>query len=526
MSVPASVIHIISVPAMDNRYEHTLWFESEEKQREYFISHTLRTYDQHTYLRRNNSIKVEARAEETNGWHYLALYNGVGGKYYYYFINHVNYINDSTVELVIEMDVIQTYMFNWSLGQCFVERTHVTSDKLGEHTIEEGLETGPLVDCKVTKYSFNDLCILVLTAVDSDVNSAYSNVYDGVFSGLRIYAVDLADYKDFGTYLDHLSTTGKIDAIVNMWMYPKSLVRIQGEWSSDSLLKTVIGRAVTVETEIDNSFAVPGKFQGYDPDNRKLYAYPYSMIYVTNNMGGSAVIRNERFNDPEEAGHTFKMFGALSADSGVKCVPKKYNGNIEAYDNGLTLGSFPTCGWDSDTYKVWLAQNQNSQDLAIQQAKITAGAGALMAVGSVATGNVMGAMGGLGTAYHALTQVQNIMAQRADMEVQPPQARGNQSSNINLANGIHGFTFYHKTITAEYARAIDDYFNRYGYKVNRVMVPSLKNREKFTYVKTVGCTVAGNVPAEDRVKIGNIFDNGITFWADPLVVGYYGNNPI
>ena len=527
MGEPSSVIWICSVPALDNRYEHTLWFENEDAQQSYFVAHQVKFYSKYTFLRRNNTIKVEARMHETTGWHYLMLYNGEAErKYYYYFINKVNYVNDCTVELEIELDVIQSYMFSWSLGECFIERTHTLSDQPGEHTIEEGLETGPLIDSYVTEYAFTDLCILVLTAVDSSINSAYANVYGQSFSGLRISAVNRDDYAKFGTYLSTLDSAGKIDAIVSMWMYPKELVKINGSWTSDSLFKTVIDVEFNKNVNIDSTRVKAYSFDGYVPKNRKLECYPYTMLYVTNHMGGSAVYRPERFNNPETASYTFNLYGALSPESGVLCVPKDYNGQTLAYDEGLTLGAFPSCAWDSDPYKVWLAQNQNTQELALKTNVIKAGAGALMAAASIPTGNIVQAGGGLAMGVSALQSTQQIMAQRADMDIQPPQARGTHSANTNLSHGHHGFAFHYKTITKEYARAIDDYFNRYGYKVNRVTVPTLKNRDNFTYIKTVGCTVAGNVPSEDRVRIGNIFDKGITFWANHDVVGHYSDNPI
>lgn len=525
MPNPTSTITICSVPALDNRYEHTLWFENADKQWEYFANHYVKFYNNYTYLRRNKTIKVEARMHETTGWHYLFFYNGEPErKYYYYFINKVNYVNDSTVELEIELDVIQTYMFDWNLGQCFIERTHPASDLPGVHTMEEGLETGPLVDTKVVDYTFDDLCILVMTAVDSDVNRAYSNTYGQVFSGLRIYAVDIADYRDFGEYLDYLDSSGKIGAIVNMWMYPKDLVMISGTWESEGFLKTVTDVKPAPTITLDSARVCATNFGGYAPKNQKLACYPYTMLYVTNNMGGSAVFKPERFKD-EDLTYKFRLFGALSPEAGVMCVPCDYSGEVTAWDYGLSLGAFPSCAWDSDPYKVWLAQNQNTQDFAMKQAVIQAGAGALTAVGSIATGNILGAGAGLATTLNAYQSTQQLMAQKKDMDIQPSQARGSHSSNINLAHARHGFSFHYRTITKEYAQSIDEYFNRYGYKVNRVATPTLKNRQKFTYIKTLGCTVSGQVPAEDRAHIGSIFDKGITFWADPNVVGSYGYNP-
>ena len=525
MSTPQSGICIASVPAIDNRYEHTLYFSNEQEQRTYFEERAVKQFTGYTYLRRNWSIKVEVEPyTSTASWQYLFFHNQYG-KLYYYFINKVTYLNDHTVELDLELDVIQTYMFDWHLPSCFVERTHTTSDNFGEHTMEEGLETGPLIDGKVINYTFNDLCILVLSTVDSDVLPAYANVYDGVFSGLLMFVVELDDADRFGTFLERLNDDGKIDGIVSMWMYPKELIHLASgyEWGDGSLVKKIYGTTTWVTVEVNGVEAMPttNQFQGYVPANRKLFCYPYSFLYLTNNLGGSAIFRNERFNDPNEVNHKFLVMGGLAPDSGVKCLPKGYNGNAEAFDEGLSMGSFPTCAWDSDTYKVWLAQNQNTQDLAIKQSKITALTGGIASVAGAVMGNVTGAVGGLATAYHAYNQVQGIMAQRADMDVQPSQARGNQSANLNLANGKHGFSFHYKFVTKEYAQSIDEYFTRYGYRVARIMEPVLKARKNFTYIKTVGCMVGGEVPMEDRQKIASVFDNGITFWADKENVGSY-----
>jgi hypothetical protein len=39
-------------------------------------------------------------------------------------------------------------------------------------------------------------------------------------------------------------------------------------------------------------------------------------------------------------------------------------------------------------------------------------------------------------------------------------------------------------------------------------------RSRWTYVKTVGANVDGNVPADDAKYIADCFDRGIRFWAD------------
>ena len=230
----------------------------------------------------------------------------------------------------------------------------------------------------------------------------------------------------------------------------------------------------------------------------------------------------------------FKLYGTVSPDAAVILSPEDYNGQAVNKEESLTLDNYPHCAWDSDTYKMWLAQNQNQHALTQNTATIKAVGGAataLAGLGGMMMGGIgMGglAAGGAATAISGFMDIQNLMAQKRDMEIQPPQARGTFSSTANITAGKHNFTFYVKTINAEAARCIDDYFTMYGYKLNRVMVPQIHCREAFTYVKTIGCHIKADFAANDVIKIEAIFDKGITFWADPAKVGdyYQDNDPL
>ena len=74
---------------------------------------------------------------------------------------------------------------------------------------------------------------------------------------------------------------------------------------------------------------------------------------------------------------------------------------------------------------------------------------------------------------------------------------------------------------SEYARIIDQYFSRFGYAQHKIDTPNIRARDRWTYVKTVDCNVHGNLPSEAISQIQNIFDSGITWWADTENVGNY-----
>ena len=51
---------------------------------------------------------------------YLSLF--YEGKYYYYFIDDINYINEGLYEVFITMDTIMTFMFDLNINKAILER--------------------------------------------------------------------------------------------------------------------------------------------------------------------------------------------------------------------------------------------------------------------------------------------------------------------------------------------------------------------------------------------------------------------
>ena len=516
MATPQTNIYICNNLRLNNKYEHSIYFASASAQQSYFSGKTVKSFTAYSYVRKSWTLKVDATMEQARTWSYLYFRNG-SGKYYYYFINNIEYINEFTVELSLEIDVIQTYMFDYSLLRCFVEREHATSDNIGENTLPENLELGEFIVNNKTNYNLSSLAILVqstfnpLTTSKDATDTVLASRYDGIFSGLGIYAVSMDNWSAWGTKLKQLSEAGKIDGIVNMWMYPKSLIQLaDGEtWSDGNVCHKVAGTT-------PDSFVIDNidKLDTYTPKNKKLFTYPYNFIYMTNNDGNSAIYHYEKFGIE---GNKFNVTGTVGADASVRIYPIYYKSTPLNYDEGLSLGNFPTCAWNADAFKIWLAQNQSSLTL-------SAGVGAL----SIATGTASAILGGPlgfaiggGSITGGAQQVASVLASVKDASVQPPQARGKASTSINVKNSTHTFTYYQKSVDRYHARIIDDYFTMYGYQTNRVKVPSIAGRKAFNYVKTIDCHITGNLCTEDLTKIENIYNNGITFWKNGDNIGDY-----
>lgn len=519
MGLPVSTIQICSGVRLNPSYEHTLHFDTTEAQLSYFEAKVVKTLASNTYLRKNNSIRVPASYENAQYWSYLFCRNG--GKTFFYFITSVEYINDNIVTLNIELDVMQTYMFDYELLPCFVEREHTADDTIGINTLDESLELGKLVVNDRFELNLDEYCILVLstfnpgTTTEETQDKVLYAKYDGVFSGLGCYAINMGRYIDWGKKLKDFDAWGYSDGIISMWAYPKSLVQLRDneDWNASTLVKTVANKAEFAYEVNRQNF-----LNGYTPRNNKLLTYPYNFIYATSNAGSAGVFRYERFTDPVKC--KFICAGAISPEGSAVLYPMDYNGTAQNYDEGITLGGFPSCAWNSDTYKLWLAQNQNTHTFAMGSAVLQVAGGVAMAVGS---GGLASGVG-VGMVASGLSQIGGLMTTQKDQSIQPPQARGGFSNSVNSATGFQTFSIYKKSIDSYHAKIIDDYFDLYGYSTKKVKVPNRNVRENWTYTKTVGCKILTNINTEDSLKIESIYNNGITFWVNGDLLGDYTQN--
>lgn len=532
-------INIIDAP-LSNDYAHTLYFASPAEQEEYFLNHTIKSFDGYAYIRRTQNIKVQAKMSEARKWRYMRFASIGDNKMYYFFINRVEYVNDETVELFTELDLIQTYMFDWTLPECFIERQHTETDGFGEHTVDEGLELGEMVSAhEYNVEELKEMAIVIVSAVhvsetvtSAPVDPASPTLFDNVFSGLGVYAVALDDWLKLSNLLERYSGLGVIDGIIGMYMYPKNLLTLKSgsAWGEGDFVKRVGGAEFEFSGLASYMNYLDKLFGGYTPKNKKLFSYPFNFLYCTNNAGGCAEYRYERFDEVEngliDRHYSFVVYGGVSQDAGVVMHPLDYNGDI-GFEYGLTLGNFPSCAWNSDTYKVWLAQNYNSLNHQATGAVLQAVGGVGTAVSSAVMGNVAGIAAGAVTAYNGFNTVAGMVAQKRDMQVQPAQARGSHSATCNTNADRQTFTFLYKTVDREHAEIIDDFFTMYGYRINRVQRPNIHARQYYTYIKTVGCAPKGEMNSDELAAIGRIFDNGITFWTvgkvydGDRVVGYY-----
>ena len=118
-------IHLLNVPELDVHHNHTFSFANKEQQLNYFLSKKVKTIENVNYHRKNNNLKVNFHIDELQFVNYVMINNEVPlNKWYFYFVIDRRYINENCTELILKIDVMQTYLFDYTFKSSLVERQH------------------------------------------------------------------------------------------------------------------------------------------------------------------------------------------------------------------------------------------------------------------------------------------------------------------------------------------------------------------------------------------------------------------
>lgn len=551
MIVPNSDVYILKNVPLEPSFDHTIWFDSPEQQATAFTTYALAFYfDKVSYQRYPRPyITLDKTADELFDCNYMMFRNtAYGTKWFYAFITQVEYISNTTSRIYYTIDVMQTYLFDVNVEQCFVEREHAMTDAIGDNLNPESFELGEYVYdadyfpniflksnyviCILAtwKATYKDNKWVIEDATTGGVGGVDSGIYTGLTKNLCKY--DLANPKacvqQANAIIEAATKANKADGIVSITMYPKFFMN----WSITGDLATGL-----VPDTVDSIPAFTGTFDGYKPKNNKLYTAPFCGVYVDNLQGNAANYAYEYFTGRKP---TFNIVGAVNGNLECASIPINYKGLPTNFQESLLMGGFPQCAWNVDTFKAWIAQNKYAIAAGVATTTIdTVKQVALAATGVGMAGEVAGmsaAMTGAGSAqtiqavgqyanayqnmqnvsYNAqgdvLNKTINLVAQVKTASTQPNHARGQQSSSVFCAMGYQGFHYMPYRIQGQFARIIDDFFSMYGYKTNRLKVPNRNGRKAWNYVKTCGCTLTGSAPADVTAALVQIYDRGITFW--------------
>ena len=528
MIIPDTDLILLKVPInIDN--SNQIDFENATAQYNYFYSLPKIEGNGFTYQRKDGIIRYDEMLDNIIEYNYCMYRNeNYSDKWFYAYIESMEYANDEMTYIKIKTDVYQTWQFNLDIRSSFVEREHVNNDTIGLHTVPEQVETGEYINNKaMLDFSYDDntyICIATTEPFDKTENRP-NCFYNGVYSGL-VYNI-LKTNAEATAFIDYLDANGRGEIIYSLFIVPTMLCP-----ANSLTTKTFNYFNVTCNYYIMSSSSTPTDFgnisivrptkigNNYSPKNNKLFTFPYCYFNITNNCGTTVTYQYENFSNINNI--SFNVKGAFTAGCSIKAIPANYKGVTANYEEGINGAKLPICSWTTDVYTNWLTQNSinNAVSIGTSALSIIGGIGLLATGVGAGAGASMIAGGSLGIA--------SSIGQIYEHSFAPNQASGNTNNgDITFSMKKSDFSCYYMSIKDEYAKIIDGYFSAFGYKVNEYKVPNTTGRRNWNYVKTIDCNIEAYIPQNDLLEIKDMFNKGFTIWHNASTfLDYTQNNDI
>lgn len=517
--IPDGEVKILRGVPLDLNYINTIYFASSGAQSAYFSALTKYSYDHLYYIREHARVQVPITSDALCDCNYIMYRNQqYVDKWFYGFITAVYYVNDNNCEIEFEIDVMQTWAFDYQIRPSFIERNHTVTDVIGENDVTENLDIGTYIQYQHDRFlqlgaSYD--VIMFSTFDPATLQSAGGDLNGGSFSALQRTRIGTFALSNDGNASWTVDARPTIADIVN---------------NHPDLVDGVVA-IVCVPALFEGNYAVEWTFnkmtsvRGYTVRNKKLFTAPFYAIYVSDGSGSGKMYAPDKFSSTNIQ---FRCVSDKAPAQTVIAEPQWYKNEVPllrgSENESIFMTGFPQCAWVSDAFKTYLAQNQANIGLSTGIGLLQFVGGAIMTVATEGAASPVG----IGMMTGGLSSVAGIVADLNDKSKQPPQSHGNVTGTAFMRSGNKTFIASHLMPDLEHIKIIDDYFDMFGYAIHEVGIPNISSRPHWNYVKLQNANIipaaGAGVNAADLKKIANVFNRGVTFWKNGSEVGDYTLN--
>lgn len=568
---PNTMVRLFSGVPLDTAHRNTWYFKSHGEQQQRFLQYLKLTFNAQSYQRAHeNAINVESTIDQLLDVNYMAFSNqSHGDKWFYAFVDSVDYVNENCTRVNYHIDNLQTYLFDVDFGACFIEREHVKRDDIINNLVPEPLEVGDFTVMNAQAYrpaGYDSGSAGVL--VYYSPKTPKGQIYNSIYAAYSVWGYQLTN--------DPVGDAQKIDEKINTLIAESNV--IVGVTCVPSYMAAVgadgrLSRA-NYQRDVPLPYALGfPKKDGttYYPKNMKLYTPQFAKIVVESPSGDRQEYSRVGFLGGDGVSFTFRLVSTAWPVPEQRCYALNYENPIGADPaKYVRYTDFPSLSWSEDSMTAWWAQNGNAFLLStIANIGFTA-AGVAMGNPVLAAAGVSGIASGVSGAANAGSAPASVqggqqMLQGGGQVDEPKRAKpepptgadvvkqavasmttlatvsskpaivrnGANTGSLSMLNGWFGFfMFYQMGIYGEFAETVDNFLTMFGYQVNAVKKPNIAGGDmctKFNYLKTNGANVFAKknsgCPADATADIAHILDTGVTFWTDGVTIGdYTGDN--
>ena len=553
-----SHLYLLKDVDLDPTYNYTIDFNSKDEQSQYFdekIEHDLIPEDDYSFIRKDETIKVERNIDELDNVNYLYFING--GRRWYAFITDKQYIADDVTKIFYTIDPLQTFMFDYEWQETFIDREHqdrFSKDKKPIYNLQpENLEIGNEYEVKKSNEigaNVKDAIWCIIKAkepickIDDTYNSQgevetwkddtidvtfqrpYKTSRTGIIpSGIYVYIApitswgkvylteDKSKWADVFNVPQEVFEDPRVISISATRYMPSSVKYLEGAgfymgiggrlgryYKPDgSDTATTLFRVQTIddvpwlEFQIDVETPSPATIND-----------PFSFLRM-NVFNKFKEFKKENFKNAP----SWNMIKSIGVNGVEYIIPQNYNNSERALFDSFQNTFQSELTLRTDAWQEYIMNNKAS----LNGGLVT---GAISTAASIGLGALTGGLGWAlagGQALNFGVQVANELIKREDIKNQPDQIKSSADDGlIGLVTTADQIIVDEMEIKPFFKEKIGKYFIHFGYKANTFEKPNTKSRYYFNYIKTIGANIKTNIDNRWRNEITDIFDKGITIW--------------
>lgn len=366
----------------DPTFKNIWAFESESQREAWLNTCSPEPFLNNKYWRVGSTIKCPIRYEESFNYDYVRIVNRETDsnkrKTWFCFITGRAYISNNCTMFTLAVDYVQTFYWSKSVdgGVAPFWQTEGFISKATKPLLPpRGTASEypvPEVSCYHIDFNASGYSVVIYSSVDiRDLSSLkyVSAIIDGQYTASPPFVM-VANASAIANLINDINTAGYTDAISGIYLIPNDYLNLSIV-STTPLLATDSSLYLTVNKVIQK----PISCDGYSPENKELLGYDYSYFTINNGQGEVSTWHFEDFDGNPS------FSSRLSLASGSPVLILYPNNYINADGNdfrqlAVKITQAPACSFLNDSYKIWLAQTQNSRaaatnaaQLAVDQAK-------------------------------------------------------------------------------------------------------------------------------------------------------------
>lgn len=368
-----TIYTLYSTGRADPTYTNIWGFTNSTERDAFFSGKAHIRFSNQKYWRVGATIKIPIRYEQALQYDYIIIDNDTtdaqNARRWYGFIDAKAYVSPEVTLITISVDWIQTFYF--LSGVPFWQYTGFITRSTNHSLPPDGTPSDfpvPQTRCVSFTHETGGYALVMYASV-SPANAIAgeleytSATVDGVPMSSPPYILKGSTMSNLIQTLvntvDGYNSNGMTDTITGIYLIPDTYLPANigtNVW--------VNGWSVTLPTR-NVTITPPASALEY---GELITKYGYTNLIINNGQGETDSYSFNDFNGSP----VFQLSASLSAGSPTLfCRPSnlKYNQN-DANERIIKITQAPAIGWLNDSYKIWLAQTQNSRAASIAGAEL------------------------------------------------------------------------------------------------------------------------------------------------------------